>query len=787
MAIGIDQRKSGTRKSSSRIASAVLAVGCAAVTASTAEATTWADSTLAGNANWTSGGNWVGNNPPADSSTTDTAVFTSVANVQPNFDVSRAVAGIDFQIAAGGATLTGSPGVTMTLGPSGIKSSTQTSGTDSVSVPNIVLSVGQTWTLFSNTSSSSTSTFNVSSNINLNGKFLTISSNRNSAAGNTGVVNVSSVISGNAGGTSVAFSGASANTNTINVTGSSSYTATTIIRGVNVSANSLANAGNNSAFGSSSDIVLGDNPSFATLTFKNLSATGTTDRLLSLNGTATGGYTVNNNDSTYTVSFNNAGSTVGGTASALKFILGGTNTGANTFGQVINDKGTGSNITTLNKSGAGTWILSNANTYTGGTSIAAGTLGISQNGSLGTGSVDFGGNATLSAATALTSNNAVNTNGFTATFTNTATGSGNVYNVSGLVSGNGNVKAHNVNFTFGTVRFSNDSNSYTGTFNTSSGNVEFTSVADAGANSALGAGSTAYALANGDSAIIFRYVGAGNSSTNRAIDWSGRNGGLVLDASGTGTVKYLASNNLRSGAGGTNSTTNVTLQGTNTGDNTIAQAINDATGQSTSVIKSGAGAWALSGNSTYTGSTSMSNGTLKVTGSLGATAVSVAGGILTGSGTLGGPVSVGGSGTLQPGDGMGGMTINSTLSLGGTTKVEVNSSTAGADHVFGVTTLTYGGSLQVSDLAVAGHLVEGASFDVFDTTSYSGGFANFTNVGSIGTAGGGSLLPTLASGLRWQMDYSTGSLSVVHAPEPASASLLALAGCGLLRRRRRSA
>ena len=56
------------------------------------------------------------------------------------------------------------------------------------------------------------------------------------------------------------------------------------------------------------------------------------------------------------------------------FTLTGTNSGLNIFaGQILD--GTGG-ATSLNKSGLGQWELTNVNTYSGGTTVAAGTLSL---------------------------------------------------------------------------------------------------------------------------------------------------------------------------------------------------------------------------------------------------------------------------------------------------------------------------------------------------------------------------------------------------------------------------
>src|SRR5262249_1623162 len=153
---------------------------------------------------------------------------------------------------------------------------------------------------------------------------------------------------------------------------------------------------------------------------------------------------------------------------------------------------------------------------------------------------------------------------------------------------------------------SNDTNDYTGNFQMQGGVVEFTTVANGGLAAALGGkGTNAYAIANGTTGATLRYVGALNSSTARTLDWQGSTGRLTLDASGSGTVQFLGSANLRSGL----AAASLTLTGTNAGANTLAQVLNDS-GGATTVTKSGSGTWVLSGPSTYTGITGVSGGTL---------------------------------------------------------------------------------------------------------------------------------------------------------------------------------
>jgi fibronectin-binding autotransporter adhesin len=136
----------------------------------------------------------------------------------------------------------------------------------------------------------------------------------------------------------------------------------------------LANSGADSSLGNSSNnIVLNG----ATLTFTG-SGTDTTNRAIEMRAGA-----AINNTGTGTISFTapNVSQTL--TASARTMTVGGTNAGDNTFGSILGDSGTAPNISRLQKSGAGKWIIRGANTYTGATPINQGTLVVSGGGVLG--------------------------------------------------------------------------------------------------------------------------------------------------------------------------------------------------------------------------------------------------------------------------------------------------------------------------------------------------------------------------------------------------------------------
>ncbi|MCU0791506.1 MAG: autotransporter-associated beta strand repeat-containing protein [Opitutaceae bacterium] len=383
---------SSRRSLSILLGSALAASGAAELSA---QNITWRNT--AGQTTWSDGNSWTGGTAPADSLTTNTAIFTAVSNAQPVLTANRSVNGIDFQLTTGGATFSSSPGATLTVGANGIDATTQLSGTSTVSVENITVGAASTWTLFSNTNTASTSTFTISSNLNLNGQNLIISPNRSSSTGNLGIVNLTGVISGSPGASGLQLYAGGIGRNRIFLTNANSYTGLTQIRTAEVYANTLANAGTNSSLGAGGDIVVGNNASGASLVFQDLAADSTTNRRIQFRGTATSVYTLTNNSTLGRVAFTNAddiGTPTGVTTNVLGLRFNGTNTGLNTFGQPIVDRAN-SGITSVTKEQSGTWVLGGNNSYTGATTVSAGSLFINGDQTSATGAVNVNGTSTL--------------------------------------------------------------------------------------------------------------------------------------------------------------------------------------------------------------------------------------------------------------------------------------------------------------------------------------------------------------------------------------------------------
>jgi len=201
-----------------------------------------------------------------------------------------------------------------------------------------------------------------------------------------------------------------------------------------------------------------------------------------------------------------------------------------------------------------------------------------------------------------------------------------------------------------------------------------------------------------------QYTGAAASSDRLfAIGTSG----ATLDASGAGALNL---NNSGSAGLSGSGVRLLTLTGTNTAANALAAVIGD-NGGATSLAKSGAGDWTLSGGNTYSGATTLSAGTLALSGSgtlgNGTSPLTVSGGILDLGGltspTVGAVAISGGTitnGTLTGSSyaGQGGM-VSAILAGSGVALTKTTSgilTLSGANTYSGVTTVS-AGTLQLQN------------------------------------------------------------------------------------------
>jgi autotransporter-associated beta strand protein len=142
------------------------------------------------------------------------------------------------------------------------------------------------------------------------------------------------------------------------------------------------------------------------------------------------------------------------------------------------------------------------------------------------------------------------------------------------------------------------------------------------------------------------------------------------------------------------------------------------------VTKQAAGKLVLTGTNTYTGATTVRGGTLIINGALGNSAVTATNGTLGGNGVIQGPVAIQAAGRLAPGISIGALTINNSLNLSGVTLMELNAASGTNDLVRGLTSISYGGTLVLSNLA--GTITGSSTFKLFNANSYRGAFATLT-------------------------------------------------------------
>jgi fibronectin-binding autotransporter adhesin len=571
--------------------------------------------------------------------------------------------------------------------------------------------------------------------LNLNGGILRATTNQNNylsgfAALTLGANGVFFDSNGFAIGVTTSFSGAGGLTKqgagTLTLTGTNTYTGGTTISGGKLSVSSGAN--------------LGD---------------------------ASGGLTLDGGTLLVTSGFSSARTVTLGTS-------GGGIEVAN--GQSFSHNGTISGTGGLTKSGAGQLILSGTNTYSGATTVAAGTLYIN-----GGGAMSAASDYTVAAGALLSVNDTLGT-----VTAGSIAGAGQLRIESGSTLETG---ATNASTTFTGMIFDSGSLRKVGTGtltlteeNTYSGGTTIAGGAvSISKESNLGNVAGALTLNGG----VLQVTGTTLTGLTRAIVFGAAGGGFDIAAagntftvtqsfSGTGSLSKagagtlvltnahsysgattVSGGTLRAGQAGSFSANSAFTVGTGAtldlagfdqtitsfaGAGTIALGSatltagsnNSSTSFSGSITgtggltKAGSGTLTLTGTNTYTGATKVSGGKLVVNGSLAST-VTLEGGSLGGSGTVGG-LGVGSGATIAPGNSIGTLTISGNVSFasGSTYQVEVNAA-GQSDKIVasGSATLT-GGTVEV--LAENGNYAASTSYTILTATGgVSGSFSTVTS------------------------------------------------------------
>lgn len=338
-----------------------------------------------------------------------------------------------------------------------------------------------------------------------------------------------------------------------------------------LSVSSIADANTNQALGRSALIVFG-NGSTGTLELTG-SGTSTTNKQVQLgNATAanTGSGTILNNGAG-TLTFNNTtfNTTIAGITAARTLTLGGTNTGANTISGIIQNNAA-AGLVALSKIDAGTWVLSGNNTYSGGTTLSAGTLNINASGTSATNSAIGTGTFTISGGTidntsagtvTLATNNVLALNGnFTYTGSNNLNlGNGNVStNAARSITVSANTLTIGGTFTSGGVitKLGNGTLSLSGTNSANpgmivtAGTLNLTNTNTFGAGNITVANTTANAVLNVSAGANITLSGNGSSTGLIQVGTvSGANGALnIIGGSLTTTPSTDHDNNFLIGS-----------------------------------------------------------------------------------------------------------------------------------------------------------------------------------------------------------------------------------------------
>jgi autotransporter-associated beta strand protein len=377
------------------------------------------------------------------------------------------------------------------------------------------------------------------------------------------------------------------------------------------------------------------------------------------------------------------------TGTNLALTLGGTSTGSQVTGIIATGTGT------LTKSGAGTWALTGANTYTGATTVSAGVLNVRNATGLGT----TAAGTTVSSGAALELQGGITVGAEALSIAGTGISSG------------------------GALRNVSGSNTYGGLVT-----------------------QTAASRINSDSGTLTLDVAAGNSITG---------------------------------------TFNLTLGGA--GNITVADPIAITTG---TLTKDGSGTLTLSAVNTYSGTTTVTAGTLKVSGSINSSDVTVsnAGSVLSGGGSVK-SLTVNSAAIVAPGDGVGTLAVATggfaTLNSGAVYQWELGSVSADLVNIAGNLTLDNAWTLKLVD--AGGTPVVSTQYNLFTYTGTYTGLATFglSNIDVSGVSWNTTGASIVAGG---GVVYITGigpsGMGAPAIPEPGTAMLVIFGAAALLRRRR---
>ncbi len=416
----------------------------------------------------------------------------------------------------------------------------------------------------------------------------------------------------------------------------------------------------------------------------------------------------------------------------------------------------------LTKAGAGTLVLSGANSFSGPVTVSGGALSTNNVASLGTGTqVNIGsGSALQYTGTTATITQDITVTSGTGTIANTG---GGALTLSGTLNKNGTV----LTLTGGVI---NANGAITGSSAGSDLVVDAATVNENAANSY-----------NGPTYI--RNGGTLNANVANALPTTNGRTAVILDDTGSGSSKLAlgADQSAASVSGATSSTVDLVGHTLTVGDTSGTTTYNGVITSSSGgiLVKDGGSTLVLTGASTYSGGTQINAGTLSVTNTSGSatgssSVVVSSGGTLNGTGTVG-SVSVASGGTIAPGLDIGTLNINGTLDLVSGSHLDYSlGSVSSLLNVSGMLNYT-GGGAAIFDIANTGSMTSNTDYTLINYASESG--LSLANL-SFGST------PSVFSG-HFVIGANSLTLHVDTVPEPSRALLGALGLAFITLRRRR--
>ncbi len=382
----------------------------------------------------------------------------------------------------------------------------------------------------------------------------------------------------------------------------------------------------------------------------------------------------------------------------------------------------------LIQAGTGTLTLSGSNSYSGATTVSAGTLQISAANNLGSGvsgnNIIFNGGTLYSTA---------NTYSLGANRTITLQSGGGAFSVDGAVTVDGVISGTGTFYkgAGGTLVLSGN-NTFGGQLTVGNGYLSIASINNDSANGVLGNSALSVGLGNSNNGAIgtIQYTGSTASSTKKFTVNSDAGGAFQID----------------------NASTNLTLSGAIDGGGTLA--------------KTGAGALTFSGNNTYSGATTVSAGALNIqnANALGGTAagtsvtsgaaLQIQGGITTAAEAL----ALNGAGVSGSGGALrsisGDNTYAGAVTLGSTSRInsDANTLTLNGGITGGTYGLTFGGAGNVTvSSAISGSgamtkdgtgilTLSGSNTSYTGVTTVDMGVLSITNANALGGTGGNTVV-----------------------------------------------